>query len=118
MTCIGLSRTLPPKSATAISAAATEPAPVGVEAGPDMSVRTPILTTSSETCALAALAAQAIAMARHRIVMCRIVTLPKSLELSLQPECPRRASVAIVAAAPLQNCRGRAGAAKVAGCQA
>src|SRR4051812_31504061 len=51
---MGLPRTLPPKSSTAICAAVTEPWPVGVEAGPFMSVRTPILTTSSETCPSAA----------------------------------------------------------------
>src|SRR5665213_827342 len=49
MTEIGLPSTLPPKSSTAICAAVTEPWPVGVDAGPDMSVSTPILTTSSET---------------------------------------------------------------------
>src|SRR5450756_998471 len=54
MTLIGLPSTLPPKSSTAICAAVTDPWPVGVEAGPFMSVRTPILTTSSETCASAA----------------------------------------------------------------
>src|SRR3954452_6778445 len=54
MMLIGLLRTLPPKSSTAICAAVTEPWPVGVEAGPFMSVRTPILTTSSDTCASAA----------------------------------------------------------------
>ena len=48
MTEIGLPKTLPPKSSTAICAAVTEPWPVGVDAGPDMSVSTPILTTSSE----------------------------------------------------------------------
>jgi hypothetical protein len=44
---------LPPKSSIAICAAVTDPWPVGVEAGPVMSVSTPILTTSSETWALA-----------------------------------------------------------------
>src|SRR5450432_2145447 len=53
MTLIGLTSTLPPKSSTAICAAVTEPWPVGVDAGPFMSVRTPILTTSSETWASA-----------------------------------------------------------------
>src|SRR3954471_15172134 len=48
---MGLPSTLPPKSSTAICAAVTEPLPVGEDAGPFMSVRTPILTTSSETCA-------------------------------------------------------------------
>ncbi len=52
ITVIGLPKTLPPKSSTAICAAATEPGPVAVAAGPDMSVSTPIFTTSSETCAL------------------------------------------------------------------
>src|SRR5260221_14678482 len=51
---IGLSSTLPPKSSIAICAAVTEPWPVGVDAGPFMSVRTPILTTSSEIWAWAA----------------------------------------------------------------
>src|SRR5215470_10604383 len=51
---MGLPRTLPPKSSTAIFAAVTEPWPVGVDPGPLMSVSTPILTTSSETCASAA----------------------------------------------------------------
>src|SRR3954471_4012640 len=51
MTLIGLPSTLPPKSSTAICAAVTDPWPVGVDAGPFISVRTPILTTSSDTCA-------------------------------------------------------------------
>src|SRR5881227_1729276 len=51
MMLIGLPRTLPPKSSTAIWAAVTEPCPVGVEAGPVMSVSTPILTIPSEICA-------------------------------------------------------------------
>ena len=54
MMLIGLPSTLPPKSSIAICADVTEPWPVGVAAGPFMSVRTPILTTSSETCASAA----------------------------------------------------------------
>src|SRR5580693_8632493 len=54
ITLIGLPSTLPPKSSTAICAAVTEPWPVGVDAGPFMSVRTPILTASSEICARAA----------------------------------------------------------------
>src|SRR5712671_2490717 len=54
MMLIGLPSTLPPKSSTAICAAVTEPWPVGVEAGPFISVRTPILTTSSEIWASAA----------------------------------------------------------------
>src|ERR1700754_13665 len=54
MMLIGLPSTLPPKSSTAICAAVTEPWPVGVEAGPFMSVNTPILTTPSDTCACAA----------------------------------------------------------------
>src|SRR4051794_5595400 len=53
---MGLPSTLPPKSSTAICAAVTDPGPVGVEAGPFMSVSTPIFTTSSEICAIAALA--------------------------------------------------------------
>src|SRR6267378_6007866 len=54
MMLIGLPSTLPPKSSTAICAAVTEPWPVGVDAGPFISVRTPILTTSSEIWASAA----------------------------------------------------------------
>src|SRR3954453_1672799 len=54
MTETGLPSTLPPKSSTAICAAVTDPCPVGVDAGPDMSVSTPILTTSSDICASAA----------------------------------------------------------------
>src|SRR5882724_2713789 len=54
ITLIGLPSTLPPKSSTAICAAVTDPWPVGVDAGPFMSVRTPILTISSETWAGAA----------------------------------------------------------------
>src|SRR3954447_26865889 len=54
MTLIGLPSTLPPKSSTAICAAVTEPCPVGVDAGPFMSVSTPILTTSSDIWACAA----------------------------------------------------------------
>src|SRR5882757_321189 len=57
MMLIGLPSTLPPKSSIAICAAVTEPWPVGVAAGPFMSVSTPILTTSSETCAGAAVGA-------------------------------------------------------------
>src|SRR5689334_1161823 len=63
MTLIGLSSTLPPKSSTAICAAVTEPCPVGVEAGPFMSVSTPILTTSSDTCASVDAGSIAIAQA-------------------------------------------------------
>src|SRR5258705_7371397 len=54
MRLIGLPSTLPPKSSIAICAAVTEPWPVGVDAGPFMSVSTPILTTSSEIWARAA----------------------------------------------------------------
>ncbi len=54
ITLIGLPSTLPRKSSTAICAAVTEPWPDGVDAGPFMSVTTPIFTTSSETCAEAA----------------------------------------------------------------
>src|SRR3954452_25422777 len=53
MTLIGLPSPLPPKSSSAICAAVTDPCPVGVDAGPFMSVSTPILTTPSDTCASA-----------------------------------------------------------------
>src|SRR6267378_2381585 len=43
-----LPSTLPPKSSTAICAATTEPCPPTSEYNPDISVSTPILTTSSE----------------------------------------------------------------------
>src|SRR6478752_4638499 len=61
MTLIGLPSTLPPKSSIAICAAVTEPWPVGVEAGPFMSVSTPILTTSSDTWACANVDASIVA---------------------------------------------------------
>src|ERR1700743_2228952 len=48
MTVTGLPSTLPPKSSTAICAAVTDPWPVDGDAGPFISVRTPILTTSSD----------------------------------------------------------------------
>src|SRR3954452_12969322 len=67
MTEIGLPKTLPPKSSIAICAAVTEPWPVGVEAGPFMSVRTPILTTSSDTCASAAVDASIAAASAPNI---------------------------------------------------
>src|SRR3974377_2347350 len=50
---IGFPTTVPPKSSTAICAAATEPGPSAADDGPDISVRTPLFTTSSETFALA-----------------------------------------------------------------
>src|SRR6516162_4823102 len=46
-----LPSTFPPKSSTAICAAATEPGPLRSEYRPVISVSTPILTTSSDTCA-------------------------------------------------------------------
>src|SRR6516225_7581287 len=46
-----LPSTFPPKSLTAICAAATEPGPLRSEYRPVISVSTPILTTSSDTCA-------------------------------------------------------------------
>src|ERR1700761_2383639 len=54
ITEIGLPNTVPPKSSTAICAAVTDPCPVGVEAGPFMSVSTPILTKLSDIWAKAA----------------------------------------------------------------
>ena len=48
MTVIGLPKTLPPKSSTAICAAVTEPGPVAVAAGPDKSVKTPIRRAGRE----------------------------------------------------------------------
>src|ERR1700737_4501450 len=53
MISIGLPRTLPPKSAAAICAASSEPAPFRSEYWPDMSVSPPILTTSLLTWAAA-----------------------------------------------------------------
>src|SRR5215469_9802687 len=46
-----LPSTFPPKSSTAICAAATEPRPLRSEYRPVISVSTPILTTPSDTCA-------------------------------------------------------------------
>ena len=48
-----LPATMPPNSATAMRAASTEPGPVESAELPDMSVSTPILTTSPEIWALA-----------------------------------------------------------------
>src|SRR6516225_1052024 len=53
MISIFLPRTLPPKSSAAICAATTEPIPLRSEYRPDMSARTPIFTTSFESCACA-----------------------------------------------------------------
>src|SRR6185437_7942526 len=77
MTEIGLPSTLPPKSSTAICAAVTEPWPVGVDAGPFMSVKTPILTKSSEICASAALEASMAAAS--------VPSMGNSLESILPP---------------------------------
>src|ERR1700722_14396181 len=95
MTWIGLPATLPPKSATAISAAATEPAPVGVAAGPHRSVSTPIFTTSSETWALAALLAQAKTAAKQRTGIRCIITLPNLSNYYWALDCIHRTTVAI-----------------------
>src|SRR3569833_1987016 len=78
MTLIGLPRTLPPKSSTAICAAVTEPWPVGVEAGPFMSVSTPILTTSSESCASASDKGSSTAASAARIDKRMIESKPSS----------------------------------------
>src|SRR5215471_10633346 len=53
MISIFLPRTVPPKSSAAICAATTEPIPLKSEYRPDMSARTPIFTTSFESCACA-----------------------------------------------------------------
>src|SRR3954463_16376747 len=62
MTSMRLPSTVPPKSSTAMRAARYEPGPVLSDCVPLMSVRTPILTTSSDTWACAA--AEPSAMAR------------------------------------------------------
>src|SRR5215218_3639115 len=91
MTLIGLPSTLPPKSSTAIWAAVTEPWPVGVEAGPFMSVRTPILTTSSDTCASAAGPEEtAIANAASRDSLLAEITYVLPLSRRIGPYCYRR----------------------------
>src|SRR3569832_1267956 len=82
---IGLPRTLPPKSSIAICAAVTEPWPVGVEAGPVMSGRTPILTTSSETWALAILRLDASSTAARPIVLA-LIFIMSSLFVGLTVE--------------------------------
>ena len=84
ITLIGLPSTLPPKSSTAICAAVTEPWPVGVEAGPFMSVSTPILTTSSETCACAHVDASIASRERaeHRVLSCEHPVSSRYLRLT------------------------------------
>src|SRR5438270_10732120 len=67
MTLIGLPSTVLPKSSIAICADVTEPWPVGVDAGPFMSVSTPILTTSSEIWAWARVDASIAAASVPRI---------------------------------------------------
>src|SRR2546423_5844823 len=81
MRLIGLPSTLPPKSSTAICAAVTEPWPVGVDAGPFISVRTPILTTSSEICASAAVDASIAAASAPNLArfLANILSSPLSL---------------------------------------
>src|SRR5437667_9596646 len=77
MRLIGLPSTLPPKSSIAICAAVTEPWPVGVAAGPFMSVSTPILTTSSEICASAAVDASiAAAHAPNKNIFLANISFP------------------------------------------
>src|ERR1700690_1426357 len=78
ITLTGLPSPLPPKSSTAICAAVTEPWPVGVDAGPFMSVSTPILTTSSEIWARAAGDADSAASkaANIDIVLANILSPP------------------------------------------
>src|SRR5215813_5432258 len=75
ITLIGLPKTLPPKSSTAICAAVTEPWPVGVDPGPLMSVSTPSLTTSSETCASAAVEASIASVSAASMGKCLLSIL-------------------------------------------
>src|SRR3954470_8738126 len=77
MMMIGLTSTLLQNSSIAICAAVTEPWPVGFDAGPFMSVRTPILTKSSETWASAAVDAS--------IAAARIPSLDRFLANILSP---------------------------------
>src|SRR5215470_2258345 len=90
---MGLPKTLPPKSATAICAAVTEPWPVGVDPGPLMSVSTPILTTSSETCASAAVEAS--------IARASAASMGKHLLSILSPPVAFDATVAMTRPGPL-----------------
>src|SRR5215472_17140404 len=92
MTWIGLPKTVPPKSSTAIRAAVTDPGPSAAEEGPDMSVSTPILTTSSETCALAGSAAavdNAASATSHKRRMCSSL---KCVLVKRRTLLPRRGS--------------------------
>src|SRR3954464_12442159 len=73
---MGLPSTWPPKSSTAICAAVTEPCPVGVEAGPLRSVRTPILTTLSEIGAPAGAEKSDSANAAQKILVSAMQVLP------------------------------------------
>src|SRR5215831_14871262 len=93
ITLIGLPKTLPPKSATAICAAVTEPWPVGVDPGPLMSVSTPILTTSSETCASAAVEAS--------IARASAASMGKYLLSTLSPPVAFDATAAMTRPGPL-----------------
>src|ERR1700733_11231094 len=76
MTSIGCPGTVPPKPATAICAATTEPGPSAAEEGPDMSVRTPIFNTSSDICAQAGPAAATDSMASAASNKRRMFLLP------------------------------------------
>src|SRR3954449_13401127 len=78
MTSMRLPSTVPPKSSDAMLAAKNEPGPVLSDWVPLMSVSTPILTTSSETCACEASGASTMAAA-----------------------APKRASIFMVLASPV-----------------
>src|SRR6185312_5034805 len=74
-TTSGLPLTLPPKSATAICTAASDPLPVASEYRLDMSVKTPSLTTSSEIWACAAPADRTIAVPAAKAAASRFILL-------------------------------------------
>jgi hypothetical protein len=90
ITLIGLPKTVPPKSSTAICAAVTEPWPVGVEAGPFMSVSTPILTTSSETWASAAVEASTATASAASLSKCLLSILSPPVAFDAAAVCRAR----------------------------
>ncbi len=86
-----------PESSTAILAAATEPAPARSVYRLDISVKTPILTTPSETCACATPAAQVAATARPTRLRLNAFMPSPSLSCS-RAEAPRGFEFPVVAA--------------------
>src|ERR1700751_2944496 len=101
MTLIGLPNTLPPKSSTAICAAATDPGPSAADEGPFMSGRPPILTTSSETCARAAGDADNKAStAKLVVILTADIASPPFVTFSLGPSLDHPPGFSIISRRP------------------